>query len=318
MKAANLKQIEHVTVTMNVEHTRRGDLSVELRSPSGIVSHLSTARRSDSAAVGYVDWTFMTVAHFGEAGVGNWTVICKDSVQNGNMGTFTDWKLKLYGESINPKGQALLPMPDEHEDDDHDATTTTAPVGTMPVTHPASSAPTVTDGLPTRPSIAKPTDASEPSNTGSVASPATATTAATATATSLPADSFLPSAFPTFGLSKSTQIWVYGALALILAFCSSLAIYFFVQRRKRLRNNPRDNYEFAMLDDQEDTEGMLSGTSGARKGRRRAGELYDAFAGESDEELFSDDEGYRDEYDEGGPERLNEKGPQSESDEDGA
>ena len=34
---------------------------------------------------------------------------------------------------------------------------------------------------------------------------------------------------------------------------------------------------------------MLAG-AGGRRGRRRAGELYDAFAGESDEELFSDED----------------------------
>jgi kexin len=64
MKDANIGRLEHVTVTMNVNHTRRGDLSVELRSPEGVVSHLSTARRYDDAEVGYVDWTFMTVAHW--------------------------------------------------------------------------------------------------------------------------------------------------------------------------------------------------------------------------------------------------------------
>lgn len=64
MKKANLERLEHVTVTMNVNHTRRGDLSVELHSPDGIVSHLSTARQSDGAEAGYNDWTFMTVAHW--------------------------------------------------------------------------------------------------------------------------------------------------------------------------------------------------------------------------------------------------------------
>lgn len=64
MKKANIARLEHVTVTMNVNHTRRGDLSVELRSPEGIVSHLSTPRRLDNEAAGYVDWTFMSVAHW--------------------------------------------------------------------------------------------------------------------------------------------------------------------------------------------------------------------------------------------------------------
>lgn len=68
-----------------------------------------------------------------------------------------------------------------------------------------------------------------------------------------------------------------------------------MQRRKRLRNNPRDDYEFEVLDTEEETRGLNIDASG-KKVKRRAGELYDAFAGESDEELFSSDgeEGYRD------------------------
>ena len=64
LKKANLEKVEHVTVTMNVNHTRRGDLSVELRSPTQVVSHLSVARRLDDYREGYVDWTFMSVAHW--------------------------------------------------------------------------------------------------------------------------------------------------------------------------------------------------------------------------------------------------------------
>ncbi|KAI6805399.1 hypothetical protein KC350_g14597, partial [Hortaea werneckii] len=120
VKKANLERIEHVTVTMNVEHTRRGDLSVELRSPSGMVSHLSTHRRNDNAEVGYVDWTFMSVAHWGENPVGKWTVVVKDALVNEHKGSFTDWRLRLWGESIDGDNQDLLPMPTEHDDDDHD------------------------------------------------------------------------------------------------------------------------------------------------------------------------------------------------------
>jgi kexin len=84
---------------------------------------------------------------------------------------------------------------------------------------------------------------------------------------------------------------MYGALGLMLAFVAGLGAYFYVQRRKRLRNSARDNYEFAVLDDQEEIDGMLE-----NKRKRRAGELYDAFAGESDEELFSDEEGHGNQY----------------------
>lgn len=64
LKEANLERIEHVTVTMNVEHSKRGDLSVDLVSPHGIVSHLSTTRKLDNSNAGYADWTFMSVVHW--------------------------------------------------------------------------------------------------------------------------------------------------------------------------------------------------------------------------------------------------------------
>lgn len=64
LEKANLERVEHVTVTMNVMHTRRGDLSVDLISPEGVVSHISTARKHDDTVAGYDNWTFMTVAHW--------------------------------------------------------------------------------------------------------------------------------------------------------------------------------------------------------------------------------------------------------------
>lgn len=64
LKEANFERVEHVTVTMNINHTHRGDLSVELRSPTNLVSHLSVTRKLDDAPEGYVDWTFMSVAHW--------------------------------------------------------------------------------------------------------------------------------------------------------------------------------------------------------------------------------------------------------------
>jgi kexin len=64
LSTANLERLEHVTVTMNVEHTRRGDLSVDLISPNGLISHLATNRAHDAEPVGYDDWTFMSVLHW--------------------------------------------------------------------------------------------------------------------------------------------------------------------------------------------------------------------------------------------------------------
>lgn len=64
LQDANLERLEHVQVTMNVDHSKRGDLSVDLVSPDKVISHLSVTRRYDADPDGYQDWTFMSVIHW--------------------------------------------------------------------------------------------------------------------------------------------------------------------------------------------------------------------------------------------------------------
>ena len=255
----------------------------------------------------------------GESGVGKWSVVVKDSNVNDHNGSFTDWKLTLWGECIDPAHQELLPMPTEHDDDDHDI------VSASPTFVSVNPGPTDASDLPAnptdhqdRPVNAKPTpqESSIPGSLSttqsSAASPTsilTTTMTASASSSALPDTApkedekdahFLPHYFPTFGVSKRTQIWIYGAFAIIVLFCTGLGFFFYLQRRKR-RRTEREEYEFEAL---EEEDGMLNanGTVEGKKKGRRAGELYDAFAGESDEEQLlseSDDEGER--YHDEGP-----------------
>lgn len=296
LKKANLERLEHVTVTMNVEHTRRGDLSVELKSPTGVISHLSTTRKNDNARSGYIDWTFMSVVHWGESGVGTWTVVLKDTIVNNHQGKFVDWRLNLWGESIDGSQQELHPLPEEHEDD-HEVATAIVTTTTVDVGSSATELPAHPSDHPERPTKPKPTDAGtgETTTTSTSTSTAGASTTDGAQATHTVSENFLPGFFPTFGVSKRTQIWIYGSIALMVVFCAGLGAYFLVQKRKRLRNS-REDYEFAMIND-DDVDEAKQGLTGGRGGRRRrGGELYDAFAGESDEDVFSDDddEAYQD------------------------
>lgn len=184
-------------------------------------------------------------------------------------------------------------MPEENDDSDHDVISAEASTATISTGAAATAHANPTDHID-RPVNAKPTpnttpDADvKPTATVSPTASSAASTVATASPTPSLADNFLPHYFPTFGVSKRTQIWIYGAFAIIVLFCAGLGTYFFVQRRKRIRNS-RDDYEFDVIVDEDAT----SGANTAGKGRRvkkRAGELYDAFAGESDEELLSDGE----------------------------
>lgn len=64
MILSNLKRLEHITITINIIHTRRGDLSVELHSPTGMISYLAKEREKDDEQAGLHDWNFMTVANW--------------------------------------------------------------------------------------------------------------------------------------------------------------------------------------------------------------------------------------------------------------
>ena len=335
LNEANLGRLEHVTVTMNVDHGRRGDLSVDLISPNKVVSHLSVTRKHDEAKSGYEDWTFMSVVHWyvsnfpqaarcvihlnstnltsrGESGMGKWTIIVKDSKVNEHNGTFVDWHLKLWGESKDASKATLLPMPTEEDDNDHAqiATTTIAASTPTVVPNPVSTAAEVTanpSDHPDRPVNTKPTDDAKP------------TAGEEETAQSSPS-TWLPSFLPTFGVSASTQAWIYGSLGLIVAFCCGLGVYLWLARRKRLRSSPRDDYEFELLDEAE-AEGLASGEkrlNGKKARRTRGGELYDAFAGGSDDEDDFAEDGYHDGgSDEGAGRRFNEKrGPRDGDDAD--
>ncbi|KAI0006488.1 peptidase S8/S53 domain-containing protein [Xylariaceae sp. FL0662B] len=286
VKGANLERLEHVTVTMNVEHSRRGDLSVDLISPDKVISHLSATRKLDKSEDGYDDWTFMTVAHWGESGIGTWTLIVRDSKVNEHSGTFIDWHLKLWGESIDASKAKLLPMPSEDDDADHDVTTTATPTAattSLPPPPDATNTAITTDLPSDHPD--RPVKPTKPPSGG--AATETGTDSAAAETTS-PGSSWLPSFLPTFGVSSATQAWIYGALGLIVAFCCGLGAWFWFVRRRNLRNNSRGDYEFELLNDDEG-EGF-DGAAGEKGQKRRGGELYDAFAGGSEDEDGEDDE----------------------------
>ncbi|KAI1081916.1 peptidase S8/S53 domain-containing protein, partial [Whalleya microplaca] len=289
LKEANLERLEHVTVTMNVEHGRRGDLSVDLISPDKVISHLSATRKLDKSEGGYDDWTFMSVAHWGESGIGTWTLIVRDTKVNEHSGNFVDWHLKLWGESIDASKAKVLPLPNENDDADHDVTTTATPTaGTTSLPPPAEATNTA---IPTEIPSDHPDRPVKPTKTAgdAVASATPTGTDSAAAEETTTGSSWLPSFLPTFGVSSATQAWIYGALGLIVAFCAGLGAWFWFVRRKRLRNNPRGDYEFELLNDEE-VDGLDG--AGVEKGgqKRRGGELYDAFAGGSEDEENDDDD----------------------------
>ena len=64
LEGVDLKRLEHITVTVDIDHQRRGDVMVRLTSPANVVSYLAMGRAYDANTEGFKDWVFMSVAHW--------------------------------------------------------------------------------------------------------------------------------------------------------------------------------------------------------------------------------------------------------------
>ncbi|XP_008300291.1 proprotein convertase subtilisin/kexin type 6 isoform X1 [Stegastes partitus] len=98
--------LEHVVVKVLIVHPRRGDLEINLISPSGTRSQLLAKRLFDSSNEGFRNWEFMTVHFWGERAAGTWSLEIIDSpsrLRNPEvLGNLKEWTLTLYGTSQNP------------------------------------------------------------------------------------------------------------------------------------------------------------------------------------------------------------------------
>jgi len=109
-------RVEHVTVTVNINHTARGNLKITLTSPSGSVSRLAEVH-TDSGD-NYANWTFMTVRNWGENAAGTWRLKITDESNSSNStgGTLNLATMEVFGAStapINPPPSVVLTSPSE-------------------------------------------------------------------------------------------------------------------------------------------------------------------------------------------------------------
>jgi len=102
MTEHNLETIEHIDIRVWIDHTRRGDIEVELISPNGIKSKLAGVREFDDATTGYPGWRFMTLKHWGENPLGDWKIKVNDQNDDDHNGSFLGWNLAFWGSAIDP------------------------------------------------------------------------------------------------------------------------------------------------------------------------------------------------------------------------
>ena len=270
MKDSNLESVEHVTVRVWITHERRGDCNIELTSPHGTKSVLARPRRYDDATTGFPGWGFMTLKHWDESAVGEWTMEVFDKSHPDKSGNFWAWSMTLWGQAIDAQKAVPWNFPEDsveyHEKLPAAPSTTTVhmpPAGTNVLGKP-------TDHLPTNHGTAPGEGHQDFTNGTSIANPE--------------AD--------TGYLHGFKSVFVFASAGVVLIFMASLCAFFIVRHRRSKRTKVDTAYEFVPGED-DDTMAMGTLQGGARKkqagkgqsGTTRTKELYDAFGeGSSDEE----------------------------------
>lgn len=106
---------EHVTIKVNIIHSARGNLEIELISPSGTRNRLSELHVDTNNH--YSNWTFSSVRNWGEDAGGTWKLKVTDRSSLGNTlgGTLNSVELTVYGAPFvpqNPPPQVTLLSPE--------------------------------------------------------------------------------------------------------------------------------------------------------------------------------------------------------------
>ncbi|KAI8617425.1 peptidase S8/S53 domain-containing protein [Chytriomyces sp. MP71] len=100
LQGVKFGKLEHVTVTVNIQHSKRGDVGIDLVSPHNVLSRLAVKRNGDRDTSGFPAWTFMSVAHWDEDPVGIWQVIVRDAETPNTAGIFQNASITLWGSEF--------------------------------------------------------------------------------------------------------------------------------------------------------------------------------------------------------------------------
>ncbi|KDR67665.1 hypothetical protein GALMADRAFT_105622 [Galerina marginata CBS 339.88] len=268
MTENNLESLEHINVRVWISHTRRGDVQVAVVSPNGIKSILASTRDYDEADSGFPGWRFMTVKHWGENPVGEWTLQVFDQNDEDQHGKFLGWNMAFWGTAIDPAkatkfvepivDNALPPadFPPRPVPNEPIMTTEHAkPTDHLPEDHGHATGENTRSAFPAPTGRPKPQqDADEPSKAW----------------------------YEHMASLVAAQKWFFGALGAVVVFGMAALLYFWKRRVARQR---LANYTSLAADDiGMDAIGqdrIIAGSGGPRTTRA----LYDSFGEPSSENL---------------------------------
>ncbi|KAI1794703.1 peptidase S8/S53 domain-containing protein [Ganoderma leucocontextum] len=288
LKEHNFATLEHVTVKVWITHTRRGDVEVELVSPNGIKSVLAGRRYGDSATTGFHGWTFMTVKHWDEDPVGEWSIRVSDQRQEDESGVFLGWTMSIWGAVADPEkghktyvlptGDDVLPPPPSNTTGDGTPSSSVAPssTNTKTLTGPTAYLPGdhgESEGENHKPAF---------SSSGTAASPTKPAEDVAESASASPSISATPDEgwFPDLGKLTSNKVWFFLAVGAVVLFGIGAGIFFW---RRAVVRKRRANYS-SLRGEEDVAMSAISRATGGARAPRQTKELYDAFGEVSDDE----------------------------------
>ena len=110
----SIRYLEHVVIQISVSipnntfNVTRGNLQINVTSPSGTRSTILHPRPFDNQPGGYIDWPFMSLMFWGENPTGQWTL----SIMTGNIrgiANVSKVEFQFYGVSEVPEAVANIP-----------------------------------------------------------------------------------------------------------------------------------------------------------------------------------------------------------------
>ncbi|KAF8211833.1 peptidase S8/S53 domain-containing protein [Mycena galopus ATCC 62051] len=281
----NLDKLEHINVKVWIDHGKRGDVEVELRSPNGIRSMLAGKRTGDKATTGYPGWTFMSAKHWGEDPVGEWTIKVSDQGPGSQFnGSF------LVVRSPPDEINVMLP-PHESPPPPPSSVSEVSPTTTKQHTKPTANLPGDHGDAP-----GENTNATFPGGQEDTEVPS-ASPSSSGTSTPTADEGW----FSDMSNLLNRQAWFFVALGAVAVFGIGAGLYFW---RRRVQAQKLRDYSSLPEGDVLPMSGVRSTRLGSGGGRTK--ELYDAFGEVSDGEDDDADEqtrlrsGYDDDHRAGG------------------
>jgi subtilisin-like proprotein convertase family protein len=101
--------IEHVVVTVSIDHPYIGDIGLELVSPHGMKSKLMMIN-NNILPQNFVDVTFGSNAFYGERSLGSWSLKVVDGAAE-DVGKLVSWQISFLGNRGTALADSIAPSP---------------------------------------------------------------------------------------------------------------------------------------------------------------------------------------------------------------